>query len=137
MNRSFNQALGAGYTNPRQKIRLMSESWLSEQGFCLHCGNPALRRFSNNRAVVGFFWPNCLNEYKLKSKGGPLGEKLPTALIIPSLQRAAGNRFFLYKLITHPPCALKTCGLCQSAFLPRTLLKSERPCPLPLNGPDG
>lgn len=49
---------------------------MKENMYCLHCGNPYLSQFENNRPVADFYCPVCGNEYELKSKNGILGNKI-------------------------------------------------------------
>lgn len=75
MNRCLNPQIASGYSSMSQKIRVMSEAWVSKFGFCPNCGD-CLSGFENNRPVADFFCPSCDQEYELKSKKNTLGKKI-------------------------------------------------------------
>ena len=62
------------YSSPSQKIRVITEYWVSNSIFCPNCGNQ-LSGFENNAPVADFYCKDCREEYELKSKGGALGKK--------------------------------------------------------------
>jgi len=63
------------YSNPAQRIRVMTEHWVNRSAFCPNCGK-ALSRFENNKPVADFYCGNCSEEYELKSKNGNVGRKI-------------------------------------------------------------
>ncbi len=71
----FNQNLAEDYKSETQKIRVMSESWLQQYGYCVRCGKK-LKHFKNNKPVADLYCENCLEEYELKSSKNKLGKKI-------------------------------------------------------------
>ena len=65
-----------GYTSSSQKIRVITEDWVSRNMYCPCCGNPQIQHYENNRPVADFFCPQCQEEYELKSKAGAIGTKI-------------------------------------------------------------
>ena len=63
------------YSSPAQRIRVMTEEWVSRAGFCPSYGR-ALSQFGNNKPVADFYCGNCSEEYELKSKHGNVGKKI-------------------------------------------------------------
>ena len=63
----MNASLAYGYTSSSQKIRVITESWLSESGYCPTCGN-SLKSAKANAKVLDFECINCVHEFELKSK---------------------------------------------------------------------
>lgn len=63
------------YKSQTQKIRVMTEEWVSRAGFCPSCGR-VLSQFENNKPVADFYCGNCSEEYELKSKNGNVGKKI-------------------------------------------------------------
>jgi type II restriction enzyme len=68
------------YSSPAQRIRVMTEEWVSRSGYCPSCGK-ALSQFGNNKPVADFYCGNCSEEYELKSKNGNVGKKSLMALM--------------------------------------------------------
>lgn len=72
----FRQELAAKYTNPSQKIRVMSETWMAENMFCPCCGNNMLTHLKNNKPVADFYCNKCSNIFELKSSSKKIGSKI-------------------------------------------------------------
>ena len=72
MNLNFNQSLAANYKSPSQIIRVLSESWVANQGYCPNCNAEPLAEFANGKPVADFYCTNCSEEYELKSKKAKL-----------------------------------------------------------------
>lgn len=68
MDLKFNQGLAQGYKSPSQIIRVLSEDWVSHNGYCPSCGHTPLSEFDNNRPVADFYCSKCHEQYELKSK---------------------------------------------------------------------
>ncbi len=67
MKLQMNASLADGYTSASQKIRVITETWLSECGYCPTCGS-GLKSAKANAKVLDFECVNCVNEFELKSK---------------------------------------------------------------------
>ena len=68
----FNQSLAEGYKSPSQIIRVLSEDWVSNNGYCPNCGHNPLSGFTNNKPVADFYCSECSEQYELKSKKNKL-----------------------------------------------------------------
>ncbi len=80
--------LALQYNSNSQKIRIMSENWVEQNGFCANCANK-LFEFENNRPVADFYCANCNEEFELKSKGGSLGKKVNAGAYSEMIKRLA------------------------------------------------
>ena len=76
MNLQFDISLADDYKSNSQKIRVMSESWLSKNMYCPSCGNPHLMKLDNNSPVADMQCDNCGEIYELKTKNGTIGKKI-------------------------------------------------------------
>lgn len=97
MNLAFNTNLSEEYTNPSQKIRVLTEDWVDNQIFCPNCGQVSIDKYENNRPVADFYCSNCKEEYELKSKRGSIGSKIVDgaySTMIERLQSANNPNFF-------------------------------------------
>ena len=59
--------LAEAYTNASQKIRVMSEKWMAENGYCPTCGG-TLHTAKVNAMVFDFGCSPCAHEFELKSQ---------------------------------------------------------------------
>ena len=75
MQAKFNPALAEGYTSTSQRIRILSEGWVSQEVFCPSCGS-AINKYENNRPVADFYCSICKEDYELKGKSGGIGNKI-------------------------------------------------------------
>ncbi len=86
------------YKSQTQKIRVMTEEWVSRAGFCPNCGR-TLSQFENNKPVADFYCGNCSEEYELKSKHGEVGKKIVDGAYATMIERLKSdnnpNFFFL------------------------------------------
>lgn len=64
------------YKSNSQAIRILSESWLSENMYCPCCGNIVLKKFENNQPVADFYCENCKEQFELKSSGKKIENKI-------------------------------------------------------------
>lgn len=76
MRLNFDSKLAEKYKSPSQKIRILTEGWVSKEGYCPNCGNTYLKQYSNNKPVADFFCENCNEDFELKSKRDTLGLKI-------------------------------------------------------------
>lgn len=58
-----------------QIIRVSTETWVQENGFCANC-LCSLNKFPNNKPVADFFCPECGEQFELKSKKNKFGNKI-------------------------------------------------------------
>ena len=72
MNLHFNQSLAKNYSSQAQKIRVLSEAWVKNNGYCPNCSTQPLAEFANGRPVADFYCSNCNEQYELKSKKAKL-----------------------------------------------------------------
>jgi type II restriction enzyme len=73
MDLAFQSALAVRYSSGPQRIKNLSEHWVSQQVYCPSCGQSDLSRYGNNRPVADFFCTGCKEEYELKSQARVFG----------------------------------------------------------------
>ncbi len=66
----------SSYTSGSQSARAWTESWVSKQAYCPHCGNAKISTFPNNSPLADFFCTICSEEFELKSQKGKFGAKV-------------------------------------------------------------
>lgn len=88
-----------GYKSASQKIRKITEYWMSQNMYCPFCGCPKIEKFENNRPAADFFCPHCHEEYELKSKAGTMGSQVMDGAYQTLISRISSynnpNFFFL------------------------------------------
>lgn len=99
MNLNLNHPSINRYKSNSQKIRVLSEYWVSGNMYCPNCGNLILSEFPNNKPVADFFCSSCSEEYELKSKKGSIGKKIVDGAFHTMIDRISSsnnpNFFFL------------------------------------------
>jgi type II restriction enzyme len=68
MELSFDSSLARSYTSWPQRIRVLSEHWVSEQLYCPSCGRDDVTRYGNNSRIADFYCSKCGENYELKSQ---------------------------------------------------------------------
>lgn len=100
MNLSFVQNIAAGYKNPSQKIRVMSEEWTLKNIFCPFCSG-FFKKAKNNARVLDFICANdkCNEYFELKSSKNKMGSKVMAGAYRPMREKLRNgvfpNFFFL------------------------------------------
>ncbi len=74
MHLNFDKSLVDSYKSTSQKIRILTEDWISRNMFCPLCGYPVLNHYEANKPVADFYCSCCHSDYELKSKKSRLGE---------------------------------------------------------------
>jgi len=74
MDLNFNQSLAKNYKSGPQIIRVLSEAWVKDNGYCPNCGIQPLTDFTNNKPVADFYCANCKEQFELKSKKAKLSQ---------------------------------------------------------------
>ena len=67
-NLNFNRNLVLQYKSNSQAIRVLTESWLSDNMYCPCCGNVVLKKFENNKPVADFYCEKCEEQFELKNQ---------------------------------------------------------------------
>ena len=98
MQTVFNTQIANSYKSNSQKIRVLTEDWVSSEIYCPNCGSK-LVKFKNNQPVADFYCPNCGEEYELKSKKDSIGKKIVNGAYLTMVKRLQSknnpNFFFL------------------------------------------
>lgn len=91
MNLNFDLEKATGYKSAAQKARVLTEPWVHEHLYCLHCGNPALDRQPHNHPAGDFFCPKCRETYELKSGKNSLRPSIPDGAFDTMMGRILDN----------------------------------------------
>lgn len=86
-NLNFNKNLAMKYKSNSQAIRILSESWFSENMYCPCCGNIKLKKFENNKPVADFYCEKCKEQYELKSSGKEIQNKIVDGAYATAIDR--------------------------------------------------
>lgn len=99
MHLQFDTSLIGDYKSKSQIARVLTEDWVSRQGYCPSCGTRPLHRFKNNRPVADFSCQTCAEEFELKSKKGVFSTIINDGAYSTMLERISAdnnpNFFFL------------------------------------------
>src|SRR2546430_4899861 len=98
MDLRFQAPLAISYTSASQKIRILSEHWVSTQVYCPNCGHLKIDRYGANAPVADFFCVKCDEDYELKSQKGVIGSRVVNGAYGTMIGRLSGSRnphFFL------------------------------------------
>ena len=98
MQLKFEEKIATQYKSMSQKIRVLTETWVSKEVYCPNCGRGHLGKYLNNKPVADFFCDKCNEDYELKSKGNGLGLKVVDGAyqtMINRLQDVNNPNFFM------------------------------------------
>ena len=91
MNLQLDKSLASNYKSLSQKIRVMSEHWLTQNLFCPCCGNEHIHKMQNNSPVADVQCGNCGEIFELKSKLNSFGAKIPDGAYHTMIERITSN----------------------------------------------
>lgn len=86
-NLKFDKNLAARYKSNSQTIRILSESWISENMYCPCCGHMMLRKFENNKPVADFYCEKCKEQFELKSSNKKIKDKIVDGAYATAIDR--------------------------------------------------
>jgi len=91
MKTSLDINIANNYKNNSQKIRVITEFWVKQNGYCPNCGDK-LSECENNRPVADFLCNNCKEEFELKSKYSKnTGKKIVDGTYYTMIERIKSN----------------------------------------------
>lgn len=92
MNFSLNTESDLFYKSSSQKIRVMSETWVSDNIYCPACGHLRLTHLPNNMPVADLQCDSCGEMYELKSKNGKIGKKIADGAYATMIDRITSTK---------------------------------------------
>lgn len=106
MDLSFEARLAEPYRSPAQKIRVLSERWVSTQLYCPGCGHVDLTKYPNNQPAADFFCVRCKEDYELKSQKERIGTRVVDGAYRTMIERLNGSRNPNFLLLSYELKAL-------------------------------
>jgi type II restriction enzyme len=91
MKLNFEIKIAEGYKSPSQKVRVLTEKWVSDNIFCPNCGQINIQKMVNNKPVADFICVSCKEEFELKSKKTAIGEKIVDGAYRTMMERLSSN----------------------------------------------
>lgn len=91
MDLHFDESVATRYKGATQKIRVMSEYWLTQNLFCPCCGYPRIDKMRNNLPVADVRCENCGEVFELKSKKNSFGAKILDGAYSTMIERITSN----------------------------------------------
>jgi type II restriction enzyme len=61
MELSLDSQLAVAYRSPTQRVRILSEYWISQHLYCPNCGRDNVMRYSNNSRIADFYCAQSLS----------------------------------------------------------------------------
>jgi type II restriction enzyme len=88
------------YKSNSQRVRVLTESWMTQNMFCPVCSNKNINAYPNNYPVADYFCPHCKEQFQLKSQKNSFGKKINDGAyktMIKSIQHMIKPNFFLLR----------------------------------------
>ncbi len=68
MDLHLDYSLGVSYKSNAQKMRVVTETWVTQNSYCPLCGKNYISHYEANRPVADFYCADCHADFELKSK---------------------------------------------------------------------
>jgi type II restriction enzyme len=91
MNLTCDISVARGYTSKAQIARVVSEAWLTTNGFCLACDCDRLMPTARNTKARDFECYACGHPYELKSTFGRFGRRINDGAYASMMSRIRGS----------------------------------------------
>jgi type II restriction enzyme len=98
-----NASLIANYTSNTQRARVVTEAWVSRNGYCLACDSDNLLPTVANTRSKDFICPKCSHGYELKSKRGAFGSRIPDGAFSAMMTTIREGRTPSFLLLEYSP----------------------------------
>lgn len=121
MNLFFNQELGKNYRSLSQKIRVMSESWLASEMYCMACGDN-LQPLKNNTPASDMYCAGCGARYELKSARTQLGHTINDGAYAMMIKRIMDGTLPSFFYLTYATNEFKVTDL---VYIPRYFISRD------------
>ena len=129
MDLRMDYELANQYHSNSQKIRVVTENWVNNNMFCPYCENDYISHFENNRPVADFYCPNCIEEYELKSKGGPISNKVNDGAYETMIDRirSVNNPNFFFMQYSKNDLTVKNLIMIPKYFFSTEIIEKRNP----------
>jgi hypothetical protein len=92
-------SLGEAFRSRSQMARVIIETWVDMNLYCVNCHADALHRLPANAPIADFSCESCTAKYQVKAKDGRFGEALVGAAYQPTLDACREGQMPEYVLI--------------------------------------
>jgi type II restriction enzyme len=123
--------LAVGYKSPAQIARVVSEAWLTCNGYCLQCEGDSLRKAPPNTIFTDFHCARCGSSYELKTyRRRPL-RSLVNGAYAPLISRIMnGSAPTLFLLQRSSAWTVESLVAIHSVFLTPSVIERRKPLSL-------
>jgi type II restriction enzyme len=111
MDLTFHQPLAARYASGSQKIKNLSEHWITRELYCPNCGHTEMTQYANNRPVADFFCGGCRADYELKSQARMFGPSVADGAYRTMIERLNSSSNPNLLLLHYDPQTLSVINL--------------------------
>lgn len=130
MNLKLDESLAVDYKSASQKIRVMSERWLTQNLFCPCCGNEHVDKMQNNSPVADVYCSTCGEVFELKSKRNRIGAKIPDGAYRTMIERITSNANPQLFIMQYSPLLFVTdLTLIPKFFFTADIIERRKPLP--------
>ena len=127
MNFHFNTDLASGYASSSQKIRVLTEDWISHNMYCPVCGKPYIQTYENNRPVADFYCDSCASDFELKSKQGKALKLINDGAYDTMIERISSDRNPHFFFLSYKDYEVSNLILVPNYFFTPTIIEKRKP----------
>ncbi|MEM3453501.1 MAG: DpnI domain-containing protein [Candidatus Hadarchaeum sp.] len=129
MNLELRIDLAKGYKSPSQQAKVLTETWASENLYCLACSTDNLQPTSSGKKVIDFVCPECEESYQLKSQSHPFGYRVTNSAYEPKIKAIYAGTIPNFLFLHYNPKAMVVSNLfaVPKHFISESIIEKRKP----------
>lgn len=122
-------SLAEDYKNPAQVVRVVTESWADENLYCPACLNRSLDHTETGKPVVDYECSKCGENYQLKSKKGPIENKVSDSAYHPKIEAIREGTIPNFDFLRYDPedWVVTDLQVVPSHFMTESVIEKRKP----------
>jgi len=121
--------VAVAYKSFSQRARVLTETWVQENLYCLACPSDNLNPTPKGRRVVDFTCSDCGEQYQLKSQSHPFGNRVTNSAYKPKIEAIRAGTIPNFLFLQYDIRVLKVSDLfgVPKHFMSQSIIEQRKP----------
>ena len=129
MKLEMDPSVAKEYESPSQIARVVTEEWANENLYCPACLNGSLEHTRTGKKLVDYVCTECEENYQLKSKRGPIKNKISNSAYQPKIEAIQEGTMpnFAFLHYDSDDWVAKELQVVPSHFMTKSVIEKRKP----------